>query len=181
MLRYSPVTKFQLDEAIEGFESLDLKRKLKRLDEISEDQPVASNVILLLHRYDVDILSMDYGVHVLLVLHECFTRAVPNLPTITDEMMENALVGISGIFGHKSITGSEEAKVLLPTVPNNHPEPMVMAYVIGYFAEFFASSSLEAEKVLYASLAVLHAFIEAKKQAEDKIDIISDSSRRRRR
>ena len=168
MLSNTSFSSAQLADSIVRIEALDFDAKVKHIDEIFKNQPAALGMILMLHQHDVDYVSMEYGLHVLQVLYDCFSRNVPNLPRMTEEMVETEFMNVVDMLQRWEEANPEESERQLLNSAYGHPECFVQAFVVSYLTEHMDYPCPEAEKVFHVSLAVMNAFVEAKKQAENE-------------
>jgi hypothetical protein len=162
MSQDKPLTVDQVAEAIAYVESLDLEAKVKRLDRIFADQPAVLAAIVQLHSLDVDYPTQEHAFHVLLVLYECFTRHVPDLPNITEEMVQSAFDdNVTMLRFYDGETQQESAR-LQRIASVRHPEQNVLAFVVGYLADHLPKYSHQNELVINACTVVMAAFVRAK-------------------
>ena len=160
------ITLQQVADTVAYVESLDFDAKLKSVDRIYEAQPAALGAVVQLKALGVDYATQEHALHVLLVLYECFTRNVSNLPRITEEMVQNALdnnVAMTEFFDEEH---PQEASRLQPLSIEKYPERNVLAFVVGYLDEQgLTRPSRENELVIHTCKSIMDAFIEAKQTA----------------
>jgi hypothetical protein len=162
MSQNKPISVEQVARAIAYVDSLDLQAKVKRVDRIFQDQPAVLGAVVQLHSLGVDYPTQEHAIHVLLVLYECFTRHVSGLPRISEEMVQAALDSNVAMLRFYDEEPPEEAARLQRLAALKHPEPNVLAFVVGYLSEQFPNYSRENELVINVSKAVMDAFVEAK-------------------
>jgi hypothetical protein len=162
MSQDKPLSVNQVAEAIAYVDSLDFEAKVKRADKIFADQPAVLGAVVQLHSLDVDYPTQEHALHVLLVLYECFTRHVPDLPRISEEMVQSAFDDNVAMLRFYDGETPEETARLQRLASLRHPEQNVLAFVVSYLAEHFPKYSSENELVVNACTAVMAAFVKAK-------------------
>ena len=163
MSQNKPISVEQVAAVIAYLDSLDLEAKVKRVDRIFQDQPAVLGAVVQLHSLGVDYPTQEHAIYVLLVLYECFTRHVSGLPRISEEMVQTAFDNNVAMLRFYDEELPEEAARLQRLAALKHPEPNVLAFVVGYLSEQFPKYSRENELVINASKAVMDAFVEAKR------------------
>lgn len=162
----TPLTLQQVADAVAYVEGLDFDVKLERFDRIFEAQPAVLGAVVQLKILGVDSATQDHAFHVLLVLCECFTRNVPNLPRISEEMVQKALDNNVAMVEFFDKERRPEAARLQRLGIEKHPEQNVLAFVAGYLDEQgLTRPSRENELVVHICKSIMDAFVEAKQMA----------------
>jgi hypothetical protein len=161
-----PISLQQVAEVIAYVESLDFEAKLKRVDRIFADQPAVLGAVVQLHSLGVDYPVQEHAMHVLLILYECFTRYVSDLPRISKEMVQAAFDNNVAELRFYDGETTEEAARLQRLAALEYPERNVLAFVVGYLDEQLPTTdSREKELVINACKAVMNVFVSAKQLA----------------
>ena len=126
-----PISLQQVAEVVAYVESLDFEAKLKRVDRIFADQPAVLGAVVQLHSLGVDYPVQEHAMHVLLILYECFTRYVSDLPRISKEMVQAAFDNNVAELRFYDGETTEEAARLQRLAALEYPERNVLAFVVG--------------------------------------------------
>jgi hypothetical protein len=162
----TPLTLHQVTDTVAYVESLDFDAKLKRFDRIFEVQPAVLGAVVQLKALGVDSATQDHAFHVLLVLFECFTRNVPNLPRISEEMVQKALDNNVAMVEFFNEERRPEAERLQRLGIENYPDQNVLAFVAGYLDEQgLTRQSRENVLVVHVCKSIMDAFFEARQIA----------------
>ncbi len=160
-----PISIDQVAQVIADVNRLDFTAKVKRLDRIFVDQPAVLGAVVQLHALGVDPPTQEHAFHVLLVLYECFTRHVPDLPRISEEMVQAALDNNAAMLKFYDDVPAAEAARLQQRAALKHPERNVLAFVVSYLHEQLPKYSRENELVITVCKTVMDAFVKAKQLA----------------
>ncbi len=169
MSKNKPISLEQVADVIAYVESLNCEAKVKRADRIFADQPAVLGAVVQLHSLGVDFPTQEHALHVLLVLYECFTRHVSDLPRITEEMVQASFDNNVAMLRFYHQETPEEAARLQRLAILEHPEQNVLAFVVGYLSEHLPNYSRQNELVINACTAVTDAFVKAKQLAKNRI------------
>ncbi len=161
------ITLEQVAEAISHVENLDFYTKVNTLESIGKAQPAVTGAVVQMTRMGVDNPTAEHAFHVLLVLHECFVRDVPDLGEISLDMFEDAMRNNEALLELLDKETHREAKRLQRMSITTYPELNVQAFVTGYLQEQgLAEFSQANELVVRVCKAIMDSFVEAKRLAK---------------
>jgi len=167
MVNQTPITLQQITNTISYVESLSFDEKIRIFDLIFEAQSAVLGAVVQLKSLGVDSQTLDHAFHILLVLYECFSQQVPNLPRISEEAVQRAMdnnVSMLELFDKET---PQEVTRLQRLSIENYPEQNVLAFVTSYLDEQGLSRfSRENELVVQICKSVMDAFVEAKQTAQ---------------
>jgi hypothetical protein len=160
----SVITNEQVSATLLDVTSLGFDAKVKRLESIGQQQPAVTGAVVQLARLGVDNAIVDHAFHVLLVVHECFVRDVPNLQEISVSMVEDAMRSNIAMLEQLDRETPDEASRLQRAAAMSYPEQNVLAFVTGYLHEQgILEFSREHELVVSVCKAIIDSYVEAKR------------------
>ncbi len=92
----------------EGFQ-ISVAEKIRRMDDVFATQPALLGAAVQLPSLGVDMQLAEYAFHVLLVLFECFSTYVPDLPKIGAETVQKAFDDLASMLRFYDGESPEEA------------------------------------------------------------------------
>lgn len=107
----------------------------------------------------VDMKTADHAFHVLLVLFECFSMHVPNLPKIAPETVQKAFDDIASMLQFYDSETVAEANRLQAIWTKQHKEHAVIAFVVSYLNSQMKEPTRDQELVRNCCLAMANAYL----------------------
>jgi hypothetical protein len=159
-MRYNfSITPEQMASAIAKVERCSVAEKIRRIDDVFADQPAVLGAAVQLPSLGVDVSIADHAFHVLLVLYECFTANVPELPKVKPETVQRAFDDIAAMLRFYDGETDAEAGRLHAIWMKNQKEHAVLAFVVDYLNSQLPSLSRESELVRNCCLAMTNAYL----------------------
>jgi hypothetical protein len=149
----------QVANAIAKVEKYSVAEKIRRFDDVFADQPAVLGAAVQLPSLGVDVRIADHAFHVLLVLFECFTAHVPELPKIEPETVQKAFDDIASMLKFYDGETDTEAARLHGIWMKNQKEHAVIAFVADYLNSQLPGLSRESELVRNCCLAITNAYL----------------------
>lgn len=133
----APVPVKDVAAAIRRVKSMSRAEKEAVCDEILRRQPNLLGHVLVLSKLNVPMEKVDRVLHVLLVLHDLFTRAGSvELPTVAEDELEHIDDNFWALMRLLDSEEPAEAERLVRVATESHPEVNALAFAIGEMKEF---------------------------------------------
>lgn len=155
------ITPEEIASAIAKVEKYSVAEKVRRFDDVFACQPALLGAAVHLPSLGVDIPLADHAFNVLLVLFECFSTKVPELPEISTGAVQQAFDDNMCMVKFYERESPEDAERFQRIWAERHREQGVLAFVADYLTRNVSELTREHELVRNCCLAITNAYLTA--------------------
>jgi|GEM_PF-1613818 hypothetical protein len=159
--------------ALKKSESYEMQDAIRRFEDVAKKQPAVMGAAVQLGSLGVPLSLVEHALKILLVLFECFESEAPDLPSLKQEVVQDAFTRNTEALRTYATQSKDEAKKSQHSYLMNLKEYALVAFVTSYLQDNVRGISRETEMVrqccwvmMDAYIVAYHAHFESKKGAK---------------